>query len=101
LKYTNTIHDTFGHGIWLVGYGNSYPVEEAQNVHIHHNIFYSTGTNPSIDWVGGIVTSGFYNTLVENNVFDGTYHAAVALMYSTGYPTDLSPKDTVYYNCPQ
>jgi hypothetical protein len=94
--YNNTIHNTYGPGIWLVGYGNSYSIEEAQNVHIHHNIFYSTGTNPSIDWVGGIVTSGFYNTLIENNVFDGTYHAAIALMYPTGYSTDLSPKDTGY-----
>ncbi len=61
--YNNTIHNTYGPGIWLLGYGHSYPKEEAQNVYIHHNIFYSTGTNPSIDWVGGIVTSGFYNTL--------------------------------------
>jgi hypothetical protein len=94
--YNNTIHNTYGPGIWLLGYGHSYPREEAQNVHIHHNIFYSTGTNPSIDWVGGIVTSGFYNTLVENNVFDGTYHAAVIHMYPEGYSTDLSPKDTGY-----
>ena len=62
----------------MIGYGNaSYPKEEAQNVHIHHNIFYSTGTNPSINWVGGIVASGFNDTLIENNVFDGVYHAAV------------------------
>jgi hypothetical protein len=94
--YNNTIHDTYGPGIWLVGYGSSYPREEAQNVHIHHNIFYNTGTNPSIDWVGGIVTSGFNNILIENNVFDGTYHAAIALMYPTGYPIDLSSKGTGY-----
>ena len=57
--YNNTIYNTYGPGIWLVGYDNSYSTEEAQNVQIHHNIFYSTGTNPNIDWVGGIVTSGF------------------------------------------
>jgi len=67
--YNNTIHNTYGPGLWLIGYGHSYPKEEAQNVHIHHNIFYHTGTNPSINWVGGIVTSGFYDTLIENNVF--------------------------------
>lgn len=93
--YNNTIHNTYGPGIWLVAYG-SYPVAEAQNVHIHHNTFYSTGTNPGIGWVGGIVTSGFNNTLIENNVFDGTYHSAIALMYPTGYSTDLSPKGTGY-----
>lgn len=93
--YNNTIHNTYGPGIWLVAYG-SYPVAEAQGVHIHHNTLYSTGTNPSIDWVGGIVTSGFNNTLIENNVFDGTYHSAIVLMYPTGYSTDLSPKGTGY-----
>ncbi len=78
----NIIHNTYGPGIWLIGYGNaSYPKEEAQNIHIHHNVFYSTGTNPSIDWVGGILASGFYDTLIENNVFDGVYHAAVTNMY--------------------
>jgi len=94
--YNNTIHNTYGPGIWLLGYGNFYPREEAQDVYIHHNIFYSTGTNPSIDWVGGIVASGFYNTRIENNVFDGIYHAAVIHMYPTGYSIDLSPKGTGY-----
>lgn len=94
--YNNTIHNTYGPGIWMLGYGNSYSKTEAENVYIHHNTFYSTGTNPSIDWIGGIITSGFYNTLIENNVFDGTYHAAVIHMYPTGYSTDLSPKDTGY-----
>jgi hypothetical protein len=99
--YNNTIHNTYGPGIWLIGYGGSYPEEEAKNVHIHHNIFYSTGTNPSIDWVGGIVASGFYGTLIENNVFDSVYHAAVTHMYppfSTRVddPIDLSPKGNGY-----
>ena len=94
--YNNTIHDTYGPGLWLIGYSSSYSEEEAQNVHIHHNIFYSTGTNPSIDWVGGIVTSGFYDTLIENNIFDGVYHAAVIHMYPDGESEDLSPKGTGY-----
>jgi len=94
--YNNTIHNTFGPGLWLIGYNSSYPIEEAQNVRIHHNVFYNTGTDPSINWVGGIVTSGFYNTVIESNVFDGVYHAAVVLMYPTGYSTDLSPKGTGY-----
>lgn len=94
--YNNTIHNTYGPGLWLIGYGHSYPREEAQNVHIYHNIFYSTGTNPSINWVGGIVTSGFYDTLIENNVFDGVYHAAIIQMYPTENSTNLSPKGTGY-----
>jgi hypothetical protein len=94
--YNNTIHNTFGPGLWLIGYDSSYSKEDARNVHIHHNIFYSTGTNPSIDWVGGIVTSGFYDTLIENNVFDGVYHAAVVHMYPEGKSIDLSPAGKGY-----
>ncbi|AKB18383.1 hypothetical protein MSWHS_1520 [Methanosarcina sp. WWM596] len=102
--YNNTIHNTYGPGLWLIGWSESYSRKEAQNVHIYHNIFYSTGTNPNIDWVGGIITSGFYDTLIENNIFDGVYHAAVIHMYPTGthiYPTyddhpNLSPTGTGY-----
>lgn len=99
--FNNTIHNTYGPGIWLIGYGKAYPREEAQNVRIHNNIFYNTGTNPSIDWVGGIVTSGFYDTLIENNVFDSVYHAAIVHMYpsvSTGTESfdDLSPHGNGY-----
>jgi hypothetical protein len=108
--YNNTIQDTYGPGIWLIGYGK-YPRDDAKNIHIYHNIFRNTGTNPSINWVGGIVTSGFYDTLIENNTFDGVYHGAIIHMYPTGthiYPTynksgyiesgniDLSPKDSGY-----
>ncbi len=112
--YNNTIQDTYGSGIWLIGSNKSYPKDEAENVHIYHNVFRNTGTNPSIDWVGGIVTSGFYDTLIENNTFDGAYHAAIVHMVPAGtqihmYPTyigqqyvDLSPKVTeLYNNCPQ
>jgi hypothetical protein len=96
--YDNTIHDTYGPGIWLIGYGSSYPREEAQNIHIHDNVLYNTGTNPNVDWVGGIVTSGFYDTLIEDNVFKGVYNAAIVHMYPTGtdYPVDLSPKGKGY-----
>ena len=72
-------HDTYGPGIWLIGWLDSYPREEAQNVHIFDNVFYNTGTNPNIDLVGGIITSGFYDTLIENNTFDGVYHGTQEL----------------------
>jgi len=94
--YDNTINNTYGPGIWLFNYDSSSTGEEARNVHICHNIFYNTGTNPDIDWVGGIVTSGFHDTLIESNVFDSVYHAAIVHMYPTGYATDLSPKGTGY-----
>ena len=87
--YNNTIHNTYGPGIWIYNYDNSSATRsQGKNIYIHHNIFYSTGTNPSINWVGGIVASEFYDTLIENNVFDGVYHAAVVHMFSPPY----SPK---------
>jgi len=87
----NVIHNTYGPGIWLIAYGDPYPQEEAQNVYIHHNTLYNTGTNPNINWVGGIVASGFYNTLIENNVFDGVYHAAIAHTYPETVTSGAAP----------
>jgi hypothetical protein len=79
--YKNILHNTYGPGIWLYNYDTSSATkEQGKNVHIHHNIFYNTGTNAAISWTGGIITSGFHDTLVENNVFDGVYHTAVANM---------------------
>ncbi|WP_269851133.1 disaggregatase related repeat-containing protein [Methanosarcina horonobensis] len=45
---------------------------------IHNNKFYKTGINPGADWSGGVVLNGFYDTLIENNIFDGCYGAAIA-----------------------
>ena len=105
--YNNTIQNTYGPGIWLIGCFELYPKNDAMNVHIYKNVFSNTGTNPHIDWVGGIVTSGFYDTLIENNTFDGVYHGAIIQMYPKSgthiYPTynnsghiDLSPKGAGY-----
>jgi len=86
--YNNTIHNTYGPGIWLVNYDTTSSTGDlGKNVHIHHNVFYNTGTNPSITWVGGIVANGFHDTLVENNVFDGIYHAAITDMDPFSYTT--------------
>jgi len=90
--YNNIIYDTYGPGIWLIGLGEPYSKTEAANVHIHHNTFYGCGTHRNYDWVCGIVTSGFDNTLIENNVFDANYHTAVALKV----PYNLNPPGTGY-----
>jgi hypothetical protein len=93
--YDNTISNTYGPGIWIFNYDSSSATKDkGKNVHIHHNVFYSTGTNPSITWVGGIVASGFHDTLIENNVFDGVYHAAVIHMYPEVYSPSYSSKYT-------
>jgi len=94
--HDNTINNTYGPGIWLFNLDSSSTGEDARNVHIHHNTFYNTGTNPSIDWVGGIVTNGFHDTLIENNVFDSVYHAAVVHMSSTSGSSDPGPKGDIH-----
>jgi len=92
--YDNTISNTYGPGIWIFNYDTSATKDQGKNVHIYHNVFYGSGTNPSITWVGGIVLSGFHDTLIENNVFDGVYHAAVIHMYPEVYSPKYSSKYT-------
>jgi len=95
--FNNTISNTYGPGIWLFNYDTSFATrEQARNVRIHHNTFYNTGTNPSITWVGGIIAGGFEDTLIENNVFDGIYHSAVALMYINSYSSPYTPEGDGY-----
>jgi hypothetical protein len=89
--YNNVLHDTYGPGIWLFNYDTASATKDlGKNVHIHHNTFYNTGTNTGITWVGGIITSGFHDTLVENNVFDGAYHVAITNMYPNNYIPNYS-----------
>jgi len=84
--YNNVIHNTYGPGMWIFNYDTASSTKDlGKNIKIYHNIFYSTGTNPSITWVGGIIASGFHNTYIENNVFDGVYHAAIANIYPSSY----------------
>ncbi|MDD4247870.1 MAG: disaggregatase related repeat-containing protein, partial [Methanosarcina sp.] len=89
--YDNVITNTYGPGIWLIGTAGAYD-KSLSSVYIHHNIFSGSGTNPSIEWVGGVLSSGFHNVLVENNVFDGVHNAAVVNMYSTD--TNAGPSGT-------
>jgi hypothetical protein len=61
--HDNIIHNTYGPGIWLFNLdSSSVDAEQGRNVHIYRNILYSTGTDPSIDWVGVIVKNGFHDT---------------------------------------
>ncbi len=86
--YENVLTNTYGPGIWVVGTEGAYPANQT-NLYIHHNIFKGCGTNKNIQWVGGVLTSGFHNILIENNVFDGTYNSAIVNMYKTD--TDVGP----------
>ncbi|AKJ40555.1 right-handed parallel beta-helix repeat-containing protein [Methanosarcina barkeri] len=92
--YNNRVNNTYGPGIWLFNYDTSTTKDEGKNVHIYHNVFYSTGTNPSITWVGGILGSGFHDTLIENNVFDSAYNVAIVSMSPDGFFSDYTSKYT-------
>ena len=94
--YDNTFDNTYGPGIWIFNYDTSVTKDKGKNVHIYRNIFYGTGTNQGIDWAGGVVASGFHDTLIENNVFDGAYHSAISIMFPTGDSSSYSPKDGKY-----
>lgn len=76
--FNNLLYETNTAGIWITGYGSEYSKNSAKNVYIHHNKFYRTGINPGADWSGGVVLNGFHDTLIENNIFDGCYGAAIA-----------------------
>ncbi len=91
--YNNTFNNTYGPGIWIFNYDTSSTTrDQGKDVYIHHNIFYNTGTNSGIAWIGGILAGGFNNTTIENNVFDGAYNAAIIHMYMPGYSSIYSPK---------
>lgn len=91
--YNNTLYDTYGPGIWMFNYDTSSTTkEQGKNIKIHHNVFYGTGTNTGITWVGGIILSGFHDTLIENNVFEGVYNAAVVHTYPSGYSPNYTSK---------
>ncbi|WP_406656873.1 right-handed parallel beta-helix repeat-containing protein [Methanolobus sp. ZRKC2] len=76
----NTIYDTREMGILLAMYADDMPVTSARDVHIHHNTIYGTGTeyatgNP---YGGGIWLDGWNNTIIENNVIDGSRGDGIA-----------------------
>lgn len=76
--YNNLLYETNTAGIWITGCGSEYSKDSAEDIHIHHNKFYKTGINQGADWSGGVVLNGFQDTLIENNMFDGCYGAAIA-----------------------
>ncbi|MDD2299092.1 MAG: right-handed parallel beta-helix repeat-containing protein [Candidatus Pacebacteria bacterium] len=72
----NTFFDSCGPGLWLIGGSGS------EDLSFHHNVFYNAGSNHGINWVGGVVLQGFSNAKFTNNVFDGSYLAALNFISS-------------------
>ncbi|HIH74807.1 MAG TPA: hypothetical protein HA306_06370, partial [Methanosarcina sp.] len=76
--FNNFLYETNAAGVWITGYGPKYSKDDAKDIYIHDNKFYKTGINQGADWAGGVVLNGFQNTVIENDLFDGCYGAAVA-----------------------
>lgn len=72
--YNNKIYKATQCGIWVANKGAV--GRSAVGVHIHHNEIYDCGTEG--DFPTGILVTGFYGTLIENNVIDGCYGSGIA-----------------------
>jgi hypothetical protein len=93
--YNNTIHDTYGCGIWCARNAKAIAESGKSNVYIHDNIFYNCGLNYSIYYQGAVVVDGIHNVRFENNVVDGCYGHGVVTMGMTD-STKPSVKVTTY-----
>ncbi|WP_229387496.1 right-handed parallel beta-helix repeat-containing protein [Methanosarcina sp. DH2] len=96
--FNNLLYETNAAGIWITGYGSKYSKDTAKGIYIHNNRFYKTGTNQGADWAGGVVLNGFQNTLIENNLFDGCYGAAIAHKRVKAFSAPESGYTTVVKN---
>jgi hypothetical protein len=96
--YNNNIYETAYAGIWVFGQGSLYPMEQVLNLHIHHNKISDCGLNSSGAWVGGLVLNGFHNAIIEHNVFDGCYGAAIAHKYVHTWKPEGSGYTTIVRN---
>ncbi|TGC08293.1 disaggregatase related repeat-containing protein [Methanolobus halotolerans] len=78
----NTIYDTREMGIVLaIGKdANDLPATSARDVHIHHNTINGAGTNYRVGYPygGGIWLDGWTDTIIENNVIDGSMGDGIA-----------------------
>jgi len=78
----NSIYDTREMGIVLaIAKGaNNMPVTSARDVHIHNNTIAGAGTNyrTGYPYGGGIWLDGWSNTVIENNVIDGSMGDGIA-----------------------
>jgi hypothetical protein len=70
----NIIAKTWGSGIWLIAYESG--TSNNQAVNIHHNLFWETAQSHNIGYAAGITCGGQSETIVKNNVFDGTLNTA-------------------------
>ena len=89
----NTFNNTYGPGIWIFNYDTASATRDQEKISIF--ITMSSTTQAlilALPGSGEFVAGGFNNTIIENNVFDGVYNAAIVHMYITGYSSDYCPE---------
>ncbi len=84
--FANTIHETWGPGIWLISYGAG--SDNYQNITVDHNRIIKDGASYNIDYTSGITINGVRGTKISNNVFDGCKNAGI-LVLDGGENTDI------------
>ena len=65
-------------GIWICGTMGNYD-KSRSSCNVHNNLILGCGTNTHIEWVGGIVTSGFHNVKIQDNTFVKCFNAGVTV----------------------
>ncbi len=94
--YGNTFYETNGSAVSTTVRGGRDNHKNARGLHVHHNIIYDTGYRKSANYGGGgIGVSGFHDTVIENNVFDGNCGAAVSVPARDAQTT--APQFTVIF----
>ncbi|MCE5231308.1 right-handed parallel beta-helix repeat-containing protein [bacterium] len=77
--YNTVFYETNGSAVNTTVRGGAGNDKNARDLHIHHNIIYDTGYLKGPNYGGGGVSiSGFHDTVIENNVFDGNCDSAIA-----------------------
>lgn len=98
--YDNLIMGTYGPGMYFTNYGVN-PVSAVNDLdysmrctgNVHHNLISDCGQHPDdIDWLGGIVTSGWYLDIKNNTLYGNYRYGIVAMVGNTVSGT--APKDT-------
>jgi hypothetical protein len=82
--YNCSFYKTYGAGIWIIDIGK-YSVDTAftTGLYIHDCVFEKCGLNPTINYVGGIVYSGWDGTRIERCSFINNYGYGIVAMATT------------------
>lgn len=92
--YNNVFTQNWGPGIWLAAVADP----NGASININHNIFFKSGMNQSIRWVGGIVSNNFTGVVVENNTFDENYSAALSTEPMIGGTSVITFRNNIVTN---